>query len=99
MARLQAGQRDALFKKTFGHVLRQMRLDRGLSQEALADASGCHVNHVSFLERGLRSPNLLVVFDLAAALKVSPSDFIARVETALHLAEAAAPPPPPGTQQ
>jgi len=95
MARLQAGQRDLLFRKRFGQVLRELRLEHGLSQEALADAAGCHVNHVSFLERGLRSPNLLVVFDLAAALGITPSELIARVETALSLADARCPTEPP----
>ena len=34
------------------------------------EAAGCHVNHVSFLERGIRTPTLLLVFRLADALNI-----------------------------
>lgn len=90
----QAGQREASFKTTFGRVLRELRLERELSQEALAEAAGCHVNHVSYLERGLRSPNLLVVFDLARALQLSTAELVDRVEASLRQPNADDPVPP-----
>ena len=71
---------DAAFKQAFGDVLRELRRERGLRQEALAEASTCHVNYVSFLERGINSPTLMVVFQLAAALNVSPAELVARVD-------------------
>lgn len=64
----------------FGNVLRELRQARHLTQEQLAEASGCHRAHVSFLERGLKSPTLNMVFQLAKALQVAPSDLVARVE-------------------
>jgi transcriptional regulator with XRE-family HTH domain len=64
----------------FGQVLRQLRRQRGLSQEQLAEASGCHRAHVSFLERGLKSPTLHMLFQLAAALEVAPAEIVSRVE-------------------
>ena len=84
MAVHEPTERDQVFKRTFGEVLRQLRTERQLSQEALALAAGCHVNHISFLERGLRSPNLVVVFDLATALGLAPSELVARVEKRLQ---------------
>jgi transcriptional regulator with XRE-family HTH domain len=66
--------------KAFGSVLQELRRERGLSQEQLAEASGCHRAHVSFIERGLRSPSLDMVFQLACGLAISPSALIARVE-------------------
>lgn len=71
---------DSAFKQSFGEVLRELRRERGLSQEALAKASCCHVNDVSFLERGINSSTLMPVFQLAAALNVSPAEFVARVD-------------------
>jgi transcriptional regulator with XRE-family HTH domain len=76
---LQAA-RDAPFKKVFGQVLRELRLEREMSQEALASASGLHLNHVSYLERGIKSPSLIAVFQLAGALQIPASDIVTRVE-------------------
>jgi len=67
-------------EKGFAQVLKQLRRERGLTQEQLAEASGCHRAHVSFLERGLRSPTLNMIFQLAAALDVSPTEIVGRVE-------------------
>jgi len=67
----------------FGRVLRELRRDRQLTQEQLAEVSGCHRAHVSFLERGLKSPTLNMVFQLAAALGVAPSELVQRVEQEL----------------
>jgi len=72
--------------KAFGQVLRRLRLERNLTQQELADASGYHLNHISFLERGRRSPNLVVVFDLASALGLTPAQLIDQVDqTNRHL--------------
>jgi transcriptional regulator with XRE-family HTH domain len=40
--------------KRFGLRLRQLRLEKGLSQAELAEKLGCSLNHVNFIERGLR---------------------------------------------
>ena len=71
---------EAEFRRGIGKVLRELRHERGLGQEELAEASRLHVNHISFLERGMRVPSLLVVFQLAAALELSPTELIARIE-------------------
>ena len=77
-------ERETAFRKALGDVLRELRHARGLSQDELAEASGCHVNHVSFVERGLRVPSLLVVFQLAGGLGVTPGEFVAAVEGRLR---------------
>ena len=68
-------------EKSFGQVLKQLRRERQLTQEQLAEASGCHRAHVSFLERGLKSPTLHMLFQLAAALEISPTEIVSRVES------------------
>lgn len=61
-------------------VLREARAKKGLSQEALAEAAGLDRSFVSLLERGIQSPNVVVLFKIADVLEVPASDLIARTE-------------------
>lgn len=67
-------------EQAFGQVLRELRLKRGLSQQALALESDLDRTFVSLLERGKRQPSLLTMFQLSAALGVTPTRLLARVE-------------------
>ena len=64
----------------FGQLLRTVRLECGLSQEALADASGYDRTYIGMLERGESSPSLHTIFDLATVLKVKPSELMKKIE-------------------
>ena len=64
----------------FGTELRKARQNAGMSQEDLAFDAGVHRTYVSMLERDLKSPTVDVLFRLCRALKIKPSQFIARVE-------------------
>lgn len=52
--------------------MRRVRLERGLTQEALADDVALAVTYVGQIERGLRNPTLDVVERFAKALHTSP---------------------------
>lgn len=67
-------------EKAFGQVIQEIRKQRGLSQEQLGFESGYHRTYISLLERGQKSPSLETIFQLAMALKVSPSKILRRVE-------------------
>ena len=67
-------------EEAFGKVLREIRQEHSLSQEELGFDSGYHRTYISLLERGRKSPSLNTVFQLAAALGVSPSDILRRTE-------------------
>jgi transcriptional regulator with XRE-family HTH domain len=67
-------------EEAFGQVMRGLRLERGLTQQELADAARVHRNHIGLLERGARAPTLPMLFDLALALGVSPAHVVGRVE-------------------
>ncbi|HEV8573575.1 MAG TPA: helix-turn-helix transcriptional regulator [Dehalococcoidia bacterium] len=54
----------------FGDNVRQVRTERGLSQDELAVRSGSHRNYVGGIERGERNPTFLKVLALAEALEV-----------------------------
>ncbi len=66
--------------KIFGQVLREIRQERGYSQEQLGFKSGYHRTYISLLERGLKNPTLNTLFDLAQALQSSPLEMVRRVE-------------------
>jgi len=51
-----------------------------LSQEELADMADIHRTYVSQIERGLKMPTLAILFKIAKALKVNPSDLIIEIE-------------------
>ena len=68
------------FIKRFGQRVRTLRLERGLSQEALADAADLHRTHISLIERGGRSVRLETVAAVAAALGVQPAELMPRLE-------------------
>jgi transcriptional regulator with XRE-family HTH domain len=55
--------------------LRQLRVRRGLSQEALAADSGVDRSYVGRLERGLENPTVGLLQRLARALDANLIDF------------------------
>jgi transcriptional regulator with XRE-family HTH domain len=63
-----------------GEAIREARAERGLSQEALADAAGIHVTHLGGVERGVRNPNYTTVVRLARALKLAPGELVTRAD-------------------
>lgn len=68
----------------FGRVLRDIRRDRGLSQEGLAFESGYHPTYIGQLERGQKSPSLRTILNLAAVLQIPGSEILRRVEGAME---------------
>lgn len=61
-------------KSRFGSRLRQLRDQRGYSQEELAERAGLHRNYVGGIERGERNVALENIVKLAKALSVRPGD-------------------------
>ena len=69
----------------FGVVLRELRKNRGLTQEKLGFEADLRRTFVSLLELGEQQPTLTTIFKLAAALKISPSKLIELVEEQLKI--------------
>jgi transcriptional regulator with XRE-family HTH domain len=55
--------------------VRRIRMERGLSQEELADLVGISRNYVGMIERRENSPTVVMIERLAKALKVDPVQF------------------------
>ena len=65
----------------FGTTLRKLRIERGLSQEALASRLDMVSNgYISRLESGQKNPTLEMVFKLAEALGIKAWELIKLVE-------------------
>ena len=58
----------------FGERLRALRAERGLSQQALAEAAGVAYRSVQYLEAGTRAPHHDTLQSLSAALGVPYGD-------------------------
>ena len=56
----------------FGRHIRELRTERGLSQERLAELANLHRNYVGGVERGERNIALLNIVALAQGLGVKP---------------------------
>lgn len=56
--------------------VRRIRLERGLSQEELADAANLHRTYISGIERGIRNIGIDNVGTLAVALEVLPEELV-----------------------
>ena len=67
-------------EKAFAAALREIRTERGLSQEKLALESGYHRTYVGILERGLQNPTLRTITRLAKILDVSAAEIVERFE-------------------
>lgn len=73
---------QACRKRNFSVRLRELRKERGLTQEALAESADLSGNYISDLELGLTVPSLTILVWLSQALGVAtPTCFaISRVK-------------------
>lgn len=64
----------------YGRALRELRLERGISQERLAHLSELDRTYVSGIERGERNPSLTNILKLVDALEISLSELANKAE-------------------
>jgi transcriptional regulator with XRE-family HTH domain len=55
-----------------GRRLRELRTERGISQESLAHQTGIHETAIGRMERGAREPRATMILPLAQGLQISP---------------------------
>lgn len=64
-------------RTSFGAHVRQLRTERGWSQEAFADRAGLHRTYVGSIERGEQNLSLVNIEKLAATLGLSLAELFA----------------------
>jgi transcriptional regulator with XRE-family HTH domain len=68
--------------QAFGDALRELREERGLSQEAAALTCGIDRSYFGKIERGEKNPTLDTIWKIADAFDTQPSALLARAEKA-----------------
>ena len=68
-------------KWAFGKILREFREQKGISQEQLAGSAGLDRSFISLVERGIQSPNLVILLKIAEVLGVPAAEMVAKVES------------------
>lgn len=65
------------WRRIFGSNVREVRVERGLTQERVAFDAEIDLTYLGGIERGKRNPSLLVMGRIARALKVELVDLLA----------------------
>lgn len=68
-------------EEAFGEVIREIRREKQISQEKLAEASNLDRSYISLLECGHKQPSLITIFQIAKAFNLSASNILSLVET------------------
>lgn len=67
---------DSKLLQQFGKRIRDLRTERGLSQEKLAEQTGFHRTYIGMVERGERNLSLINIGKLADFFEVSLSELL-----------------------
>lgn len=63
-------------RQIVGENVRARRLAKGWTQEKFAEISGFSQQYISGLEKGLRNPTIVSLFELAQALGTEPTELL-----------------------
>lgn len=65
---------DVEYLKQFASRVKELREQRGLSQEKLAGEAGLHRTYIGMVERLERNPSLVCIYKIASGLGVNIKD-------------------------
>lgn len=66
--------------KILGQRIRNYRTSKGLSQEKLAELSGCHPTYIGQIERGEKNATIESIAKISAALSISLSRLFEKLD-------------------
>ena len=67
--------------KTIGQRVRNYRIEKGLSQEKLAELSGCHPTYIGQVERGEKNATLESIEKIASAMNISLAQLFEKIDS------------------
>jgi transcriptional regulator with XRE-family HTH domain len=67
------------FAKIVGEVLREVREERGISQEEFADKVGMHRTYIGMIERGKRNITVFTLIKISESFDINPEVIISRI--------------------
>lgn len=67
-------------QRKFGLVIKEIRLEKGLSQESLANQSDIDRTYISDIEKGERNISLKIIERLSETLQISLSELFKKIE-------------------
>ena len=67
-------KREAEIQRQFGERVRELRKEKGVSQESLALACGLDRSYIGGVERGERNISLINIYKIAEALGVKAGE-------------------------
>ena len=62
-----------------GREIKLERMNKGLSQEKLAEKAGVHRTYISLIERNIKSPTINVFIRICNGLNIKPSTILKRL--------------------
>jgi transcriptional regulator with XRE-family HTH domain len=63
-------------RKLVGRNFARLRREKGFTQERFAEVSGFTQQYLSNLERGLRNPTIVTIYEIATAIGVSHMEIV-----------------------
>ncbi len=69
-------------KSIVGLTIRKLRNEKGISQDVLSGLAGIARTHLTMIENGDKQPNFETIWKIAFALDLTPSELVAKIETA-----------------
>ena len=63
-----------------GKAIRDLRKEKGISQDVLSGYAGIARTHLTMIENGTKQANFETLWKIALALDIRPSELVARIE-------------------
>ena len=71
-----------------GKTIKGLRKQHGVSQEKLADAIDSHQVYISEIERGLKTPSLQILLEIAVFFGISLTELVSMIEKNIYIESA-----------
>lgn len=69
-----------LNNKVIGKIIREKRIQKGMTQDLLSGFAGIARTHLTMIENGTKRPNFETIWKIALALDMKPSELVAEIE-------------------